>query len=319
MKPLVSIIVPVYKVEDCLMRCIDSLCRQTLRDIEIILVDDASPDRCSVICDEYAEKDERVKVVRHKANRGLSATRNTGIKKATASYLMFVDSDDYVHEDFCRLPYECAVKNGGDMVIFRYHRFGYPFRLGLTNNKLSKYVSNGHKTRWEALDIVLNGYPQAWNKLYKKELFQDISYPEGFLFEDMGTTHKLVWQASNIFFIQDILYYKCYHDNSITAMKTEKAIHDWFEMCMQQYQDLVNWGYPSDKQNSLLCNIILFYCIKRKRDLSDNNYVYCSNTICSIDNMPKDFPWKKKFLVFLFKYSPVLFERLCTLGGLKVY
>ncbi len=118
MKPLVSVIVPVYKVEDCLIRCLDSLCRQTLRDIEIILVDDASPDRCGAICDEYAAKDARFKVVHHVVNMGLSAARNLGIKEASAAYLMFVDSDDYVHEDFCRLPYKCAVQQHADLVLF---------------------------------------------------------------------------------------------------------------------------------------------------------------------------------------------------------
>ena len=117
-KPLVSIIVPVYKVEDVLARCLDSLCRQSLRDIEIILVNDASPDRCGEICEQYAAQDERIRVFRHPENRGLSAARNTGIALSSANYLMFADSDDWVHEDFCKLPYECAVKHQADMVIF---------------------------------------------------------------------------------------------------------------------------------------------------------------------------------------------------------
>lgn len=118
MQPLVSVIVPVYKVEDCLRRCLDSLRRQSLSNIEIILVDDASPDRCGEICEEYASKDVRFSVIHQSENRGVSAARNTGIKKAVGNYLMFVDSDDYVHEDFCKLPYECALKNQADLVMF---------------------------------------------------------------------------------------------------------------------------------------------------------------------------------------------------------
>lgn len=319
MKPLVSIIVPVYRVEDCLIRCLDSLYRQTLRDIEIVLVDDASPDRCGTICDKYAAKDNRFKVVHHVVNKGLSAARNSGIKNAAAAYLMFVDSDDYVHEDFCRLPYECAVLHGADMVIFRYKRFGYPVKLGFANNELSKFVSFGHKNKWEAIDIVLNGYPQAWNKLYKRDLFHNISYPEGYYFEDIGTTHKVVWEASNIYFKEEILYFKCYRDSSITTLKTEKAMQDWFEMCMLQYQDLVTWGYPSDKLNSLLYITLLIYCLKRKRDFSDPNYVFCANALRSISNLPQDFSWKKKAMFSLFKYCPSLFEIICCLWGLKVY
>ena len=119
-RPLLSVIVPVYKVEDVLSRCLDSLCRQSLQNIEILLVDDASPDRCGAICEAYAEKDPRFRVIHHPENRGLSATRNTGIAQASADYLMFVDSDDWVHEDFCKLPYECAEQTGADLVMFGY-------------------------------------------------------------------------------------------------------------------------------------------------------------------------------------------------------
>lgn len=319
MRPLVSVIVPVYKVEGFLRRCLNSLCRQSLKEIEIILVDDASPDHCRFICEEYASKDNRFKIIYHSENKGLSAARNTGIVHASSEYLMFVDSDDYVHEDFCRLPYECAVQHGADVVIFRYQRFGYPISLGLVNNEFSKFVSYGHKTQWEAIDIVLKGYPQAWNKLYRKTLFQNISYPEGYYFEDVGTTHKIVLQASNIYFLEDMLYFKCYHDGSITTLKTEKAMRDWFQMCMLQYRDLAGWGYPSDKLNSLFISILLLYCVKRKRDFSDPDYVYCTNAIRSISNIPKDLSWKKKVLFFLYKYCPPLFEMICNLWGLKVY
>ena len=98
-RPLVSIIVPVYKVEDVLTRCLDSLRKQSLQEIEIILVDDASPDRCGEICARYAAEDSRFRIIQHAKNRGLSAARNTGIAHASAGYLMFVDSDDWVHED----------------------------------------------------------------------------------------------------------------------------------------------------------------------------------------------------------------------------
>lgn len=125
MKPLVSIIVPVYKVEDYLERCLDTLCRQSLKDIEIILVDDGSPDRSGEICDQYAKEDRRIKVLRHPENRGLSAARNTGIAYAAADYLMFVDSDDWVHVDFCKLPYEYAMQHQADLVMFCKRKIKY--------------------------------------------------------------------------------------------------------------------------------------------------------------------------------------------------
>lgn len=114
--PLVSIIVPVYKVEEELGRCVDSVLDQTLSDIEVILVDDGSPDGCPRICDDYACRDSRVKVV-HKANGGLSDARNHGLDKATGDYVMFVDSDDYIEPDSCERLYRSAVDSGADIVL----------------------------------------------------------------------------------------------------------------------------------------------------------------------------------------------------------
>jgi len=153
LKPLVSVIVPIYKSEDYLVRCLDSLSRQSLRDIEIILVDDASPDLCGAICEEYAAKDARFKVIHHTKNKGLSAARNTGIANITCDYLMFVDDDDWVHEDFCKMAYECAIQYQADLVIFRFqriHKNGLYGIINTTNNKL-KNTASGYKTAIESL------------------------------------------------------------------------------------------------------------------------------------------------------------------------
>ena len=118
MKPLVSVIVPVYRVEAYLEQCVDSLLGQTLERIEIILVDDGSPDSCGAICDRYAAADPRVRTI-HRENGGLSASRNTGIEAAAGEYLMFVDSDDWVESDYCGLPWELARTSGADLVMFQ--------------------------------------------------------------------------------------------------------------------------------------------------------------------------------------------------------
>ena len=117
--PAVSVIVPVYNVEPYLHRCVDSLTGQTLTDIEIILVDDGSTDGCGRICDEYAAADPRVRVV-HQENAGLSEARNAGIDRARADYLMFVDSDDWVEKDYCRIPWEIARSQQADLVMFQF-------------------------------------------------------------------------------------------------------------------------------------------------------------------------------------------------------
>lgn len=109
MKQLISIIVPVYKVEKYLECCLDSLCKQSMPEIEIILIDDASPDRCGEICDAYAAKDTRFRVVHHPTNKGVSAVRNQGIRLASCDYIMFVDSDDWVADDLCKEAYQCTM------------------------------------------------------------------------------------------------------------------------------------------------------------------------------------------------------------------
>ena len=120
--PLITIVVPIYKVEKYLGRCIDSLIAQTYPNIEIILADDGSPDRCGAICDEYAQKDSRIKVI-HQENKGVAAARNAALDIAQGEYIMFVDSDDYVEPTFCEIPLKTAQQQNADMVIFGYRRF----------------------------------------------------------------------------------------------------------------------------------------------------------------------------------------------------
>ena len=323
MKPCVSVIVPVYKVEDVLLRCLEGLCRQSLTDIEIILVDDASPDRCGEICEQYAAKDSRFKVAHHKENRGLSAARNTGIGIASADYLMFVDSDDFVHPDFCKDAYACALRQQADLVIFRYENVEKTecFQMEVTESEVTS--ASGYKTQTEALDLLLDGRTgvgqTAWNKLYRKELFRTISYPDGYLYEDVGTTYKAVLLSSGIYYLDKVLYYKCAHAGSITTLRMKKALQDWFAMFMQQYRDLAAWGYPKEKLELLLFNIAMGYCIKKKRDMSDSNYAYCEKALNTTVKIPEGFTvtWKRKALLVLFKYCPPLFELICALWGRK--
>ena len=318
MQPLVSVIVPVYKVEDVLTRCLDSLCRQSLQNIEIILVDDASPDRCGEICEQYAVEDARFKVIHHPENRGLSAARNTGIAHASADYLMFVDSDDWVHEDFCKLPYECAVHQQADLVLFC---FQFIDKDGLPGLKMKADNQDSRKlTRLEAIDLMMYKiWFAAWNKLYCRKLFQSVSYPEGCFYEDVGTTYKTVLLADTIYYLDNILYFHCHHDGSISTLKTEAAFSDYFEMCMQLYRDLVAWGYPEDKLEPLLNTISLTYCMRKKPEAGDANYAFCRKAVQSAKHIPKDFTWKRKVLFVLLKYCPSLFELACTLYGKKVY
>ena len=317
MQSLISVIVPIYKVEQYLPRCLDSLCRQSLKNIEILLINDASPDRCSEICEDFAEKDTRIKIFHHTENKGPSAARNTGIQQAVSDYLMFVDSDDWVHEDFCKIAYECAVEYHADLVMFGFENIGYSNFIK-DNRMDERFIQSGYKTRLEAIDLLDNGVGQtAWNKLYDKKLFKDISYPLGYVYEDIGTTYKIIWQTSNIYYTNKVLYYHCYHDGSINTLKNEKALHDWIEMNLQKYRDLKEWGYPSEKLDIILKNIAFKYCMKKKADVTDENYVYCANILCNSPDIPACFSWRKKVMFVLFKYCRQLFELICICFGRK--
>ena len=323
-QPLVSVIVPVYKVEECLVRCLDSLCRQSLTNIEIILIDDASPDQCGDICEQYAAKDVRFKVLHHVENRGLSASRNTGVRLAKANYLMFLDSDDWVHEDFCKDAYECSKRYDADLVMFRFQRIGYPktYTLGkrFSRRNTESNISSGYKSHLEALDLLLQDVgPGAWNKLYRKELFNSFLYPEGFYYEDVGTTHKAICHAKRIYYLNKVLYYHNYRKGSITTLRNEKVFRDWFSMSMQQYRDLAAWGYPEDRLEQKLKYIELAYCIKRIKDETDADYVFFKNSLRSLKTIPKGFSWDQKVMFLLLKYCPPAFEFVCTMLDKKIW
>lgn len=319
MRPLVSVIVPVYKVEKYLVRCLDSLCNQSLSDIEILLIDDASPDRCDEICELYAKKDLRFRVFHSQINHGLSVARNNGIANAHGDYLMFVDSDDWVHEDFCKDAYECAMRYKADLVMFRHQRNEESTQYKNVQNNMYNSMPSGYKTRLEAIDLLwTNVGPAAWSKLYHKKLFKNISFPPGYVYEDIGTTYKIVLQASCIYYLNKVLYYKFCHIGSITTTKTEKAMHDWVVMLMQQYRDLAEWGYPIAKLDAWLKSTALYFCMKDYSSDSNARYAFCSKVLLSSKSIPGHFTWKSKVLFVLFKYFRPLFDLVCYIYGTKV-
>lgn len=318
--PLVSVIVPVYHVEPYLRCCLDSLCKQSLSDIEVILVDDASPDSCGDICEEYAANHAHFKVFHQPENRGLSAARNLGIKNATGKYLMFVDSDDWVHEDFCRDAYEYAESNQADIVMFNYKKI--KGADATTDNVPAVFRSfcEGYHDPHEAMDMILaSGGNAAWNKIYRRSLFDDISCPEGFLYEDTGATYKLVHKASRFCFLNQALYYQRKRPGSITTTGvSKKVLHDRAILNSQRYRDLIAWGYQSDMLDYRFAYFALWYCVKAKKNKSNPDYVYISQTLRSYRKCPKGFSGKMKVLFYLYKYSPLLFDWLFSMKGGRV-
>ncbi len=219
--PLISVIVPIYKVEKYLARCVKSIRNQTFTDIEIILVDDGSPDKCGEMCDAYARKDERVRVI-HKANGGLSSARNVGIDEAKGEYLAFIDSDDWMDADMLEILHRIAQEKNADIVECSFRNI-YNDRIIEETACTAQIIE---ATPLEAIESILDWKffkPVAWNKLYSATIMQDIRYTEGKLHEDEFTTHKFFMAAKKLVYV-DISKYN--YDKSRTDSITGDAFRE---------------------------------------------------------------------------------------------
>lgn len=242
MEELVTIVVPVYKVEKYIDKCINSILNQTYKNLEIILVDDGSPDTCKEICDNYAKQDIRIKVI-HKENGGLSDARNAGIDVATGRFISFVDSDDYIDSEYIELLYRSITKDKSDMAISS-HKVIYENGTILEKATGEESILNSK----EVLKRILydDGIDlSAWAKLYKIELFQEIRYPKGRLFEDAATTYKLIDKSNQISINSKSTYNYIIRNNSITNEQFSPSKMDLIisteEMCnyiKNKYPDL---------------------------------------------------------------------------------
>ena len=317
--PLVSVIIPVYNVEKFLPACVDSLLAQKLTDIELLLVDDGSKDSSGSICDRYAGKDARIRVI-HTTNRGLSAARNKGIEAACGEYLMFVDADDYVSPDFCSAPYRLARKLHADIIHFLYSSVednGHVKRLRcsfLTRKDFPRSARRGWGcllSREEAMQLN-SLYPSCCIRLYRRELFEDISFPEGKIYEDIGTTHRLVHKAARVGFLNDYLYfYRINRKGSITTFSDdEKKLHIRDEMHAQRLQELASWGYDTSYTRA---RIAWSFLVHEGRQLPDS--AKYEKVIHSLKHCPSQFGPTQKAGFYLYRFSPRLFDVFCRRTG----
>ena len=214
MRPLISVIIPCYKVEQYLPKCVDSIIQQTYRNLEIWLVDDGSPDNCGNICDDYAIKDSRIRVI-HKQNGGLSDARNVAIDQATGEWITFVDSDDYVENDYIETLYKLVEKYDCEVSVALFSSF----KEGLAP-KESNLIVNDEKM--EPLYAVEQMFYQekfdnsAWAKLYHRRLFDSgIRYPKGLIYEDLATTYLLMLGSNGVAYTNKVIYYYLLRESSI--------------------------------------------------------------------------------------------------------
>ena len=243
-----SIIIPVYKVEATLNRCLQSVTGQSFRDLEIILVDDGSPDDCPRLCDEWAKRDQRIQVI-HKQNGGLSDARNAGIEVARGALITFVDSDDFLEED----TYEQLIPltEQADIVEFPLYRFYGSARQSRIMFPETSFTS--------AQDYWLKGYGYehcyAWNKIFHHELFEQIRFPVGKVFEDVATMPALLRKSKRIVTSNKGLYYYCANEKGITANATGEEL----QMLLESHVKLLPEWYDARYYMHVL-NIQLDVC-----------------------------------------------------------
>lgn len=213
MQPLISVIVPVYKVEEYLDQCVSSIVNQTYQNLEILLVDDGSPDGCPAMCDRWAEKDSRIKVI-HKENGGLSDARNAGLKIATGEYVAFVDSDDMISDDMLESLYNALYDTKADIAECDYVCFedNLPHSKDCTNTQITIFSAE------EALKMLLEKhdlYCVVWNKLYRRQLFNNLSFATGKLHEDVFFTYQAFGKSKSVVKINQQMYYYRQRKDSI--------------------------------------------------------------------------------------------------------
>ena len=241
---MVSVIVPVYKVEKYLERCIKSIVNQTYKEIELIIVDDGSPDKCPEICDKWAEKDKRIKVI-HKENGGLSDARNAGMQIASGEYMAFVDSDDWISPFYLEYLVKSIVDSKCDIVecdIIRTQGTGFEKQIDKKNIRNLNIFQTEEALKELIEDRHLHQY--VWNKLYKRTVIQKIMFEKGKTNEDEFWTYQVFGNAKCIGKLNIPLYYYFQRKSSIMGEKYSLKRLDALEAKMKR-QEYIEQEYPS--------------------------------------------------------------------------
>ena len=227
---LITVIIPIYNVQQYLPKCIESVLNQTYSNLEIILVDDGSSDLSGSICDEYAERDKRIKVV-HQETGGVSSARNTGLDHATGEFICWVDSDDYISSSLVAELYALVMKYDVNIAACNYLQGTereYQFKsqdnntpqLLSTEQAFDYLYKDGHHT------FIVNA---SWGKLIKKNLYEGLRYPEGRIFEDIHVTYQLIGKCDSIIYTDEVLYYYFKHSKSIMHSPFDKHKQDYLD------------------------------------------------------------------------------------------
>jgi glycosyltransferase involved in cell wall biosynthesis len=296
---LISIIVPVYNVENYLSKCIESLLSQSYENIEVILVDDGSTDSSGEICDRFALKDKRIKVI-HQENAGVSASRNKALKFANGQWLMFVDSDDYVEKDFCEAPLRYATENSCEIVCFNYKAVSDSEVINAGNNNECNCLLDRTKAMIMHAKYELSDY--VWDKLYRAAVWKGLVFPEASCCEDMGILFKCFERTANVGIIPDCLYNYYQRDNSTVHSISTRRTLDTFRMYKERFDFYDNWDSTVvDYQHKELVKLALFCCIALKNEKDHEDFKTALSVIKKFHDIP-DVSIKGKLRLLFFRY-----------------
>lgn len=275
---LISVIIPVYNTRYYLEDCVRSVFNQSYRKLEIILVNDGSTDGSATVCDRLKAEDDRVKVI-HKKNGGLSDARNVGIDESMGDYVFFLDSDDYLHKDVIEKLYDSLLSTKSEVSICGYSRVtddGGIFEQSVFNEK--ENFTSGVGVLVDFCTENATPYIVAWNKLYKRSLFDDVRFPVGRLYEDVFTFKLIFEKVEHVGLVHDCLYYYRYRDNGIT--NSEKTISNLDQVdamydCFVWYE---NKGYKDllpEIERKVYAKLKGTWLDLRKRDKSHERVMDC--------------------------------------------
>lgn len=260
---LISVIIPVYNTEKYLNKCVETVTQQTINNIEILLIDDGSTDNSGKLCDEWANRDSRIRVF-HKPNEGLSATRNYGLKHAKGNYVAWVDSDDYVAPFFVEKLYNKLIDNDADMSMCNF--YGLQGDI-LTFDGASRIFDATYTSKQFMEMVYTTGFfCVIWNKMAKKEAFYNVLFPVGRRFEDASVMRRLAENCNKIVVFDEPLYYYRRHEASITMKKRSKQEEDQYlmEYCKWVEDDIEIYKENFDeklcaKASKCICNAIIMH------------------------------------------------------------
>lgn len=305
--PEISIIVPVYKVEKYLDRCVRSILAQTFKDFELLLVDDGSPDNCPKLCDEWEKKDERVKVI-HKKNGGLSSARNEGLRVAIGNYIGFVDSDDWITEEMYSILYNLIIEYNADIACGEVTRtVGEQYKSTNTAEKISCYTREEFSKLFFKIGTQKTVH-YVWNKLFRREVAKQIVFPEGLINEDVEGFFYALEKAKTIVTTTQIVYFYRENPNGISYKWFSKKQMDllivWKNVWNESKHISKQWEYYARMNYyraffGLLCRLMLNdtkeYQLyeKEKKYLLQNLKLFCNDLLIF------EWPIKKKILMIL--------------------